>query len=87
MGDDIVERLRQGAPEEWSAGSVMEDAAAVIELLRLEVDRLGQSLDKCHAKLMSANSPVHGPELERELLAGGRYRELLGPASSNGDPS
>ena len=38
-----------------------QSAADTIEFLRAEVARL------------SARDPVHGPELERSLLAGGRY--------------
>ena len=55
---DIVARLRQG-------GELMQSAADTIDFLRTEVDargaeieRLGDSLNKCHAKLMRANCPV-----------------------------
>ena len=69
---DIVVRLRLGGP---NALEVVDEAADTIEFLRTEITRLGESLDKCHAKLMGTiNAPVHGPELERSLSAGGRYR-------------
>ena len=69
---DIVVRLRLGGP---NALEVVDEAADTIEFLRTEITRLGESLDKCHAKLMGTiNAPVHGPELKDSLLAGGRYR-------------
>ncbi len=65
---DIVAQLRQG-------DALHQSAADTIEFLRTEITRLGESLDKCHAKLMGTiNAPVHGPELKDSLLAGGRYR-------------
>ena len=43
--------------------------------LRTEIDRLGESLNKCHEQMQRrTDGPVHGVELERSLLAGGRYR-------------
>ena len=56
---DIVARLRLGGP---NALEVVDEAADTIESLRTEVARL------------RASGPVHGPELEHSLLAGGRYR-------------
>ena len=62
---DIVAQLRQGV--DASAGrpyrdalddELMQGAADTIEFLRTEIDRLGNSLNKCHAKLMRANCPV-----------------------------
>ena len=58
---DIVVQLRNGA-DDMDANLVMQSAADTIEFLRTEVVRL------------SASGPIHGPELERSLLAGGRYR-------------
>ena len=55
---DIVARLRQGAYSDRLDNETMQAAADTIEFLRTEITRLGESLDKCHAKLMSANCPV-----------------------------
>ena len=74
---DIVVRLRQGIDplDMVETEQAMDSGADTIEFLRTEITRLGESLDKCHAKLMGTiNAPVHGPELERSLAAGGRYR-------------
>ena len=69
---DIVVRLRLGGP---NALEVVDEAADTIEFLRTEITRLGESLNKCHEQMMRrTDGPVHGPELERSLLAGGRYR-------------
>ena len=44
-------------------------------LLRAEIDRLGDSLNKCHEQMMRrTDGPVHGDELVSELLADGRYK-------------
>ncbi len=73
---DIVVRLRQGIdPNDMvETEKVMDSGADTIEFLRTEITRLGESLDKCHAKMMGTDDPVHGPELKDSLLAGGRYR-------------
>ena len=60
---DIVARMRQGVEGRDDVGieeteRTMNSAADTIEFLRTEVDRLGDSLNKCHAKLMQANCPV-----------------------------
>lgn len=66
---DIVARLRQGhriddgnpsigRPPGYAMLPIMDEAADTIEFLRTEITRLGESLDKCHAKLMQANCPV-----------------------------
>jgi len=55
---DIVPHLRQGISGVHVAERLMDSAADTIEFLRAEVDRLNASLDKCHAALMRANSPV-----------------------------
>ena len=69
---DIVARLRLGGP---NALEVVDEAADTIEFLRTEVDRLGESLNKCHEQMQRCpDGPVHGPELELSLSAGGRYR-------------
>ena len=72
---DIVMQLRMlsyALPEHTGP---LREAATEIEDLRLEVDRLGESLNKCHEQMMGrTDGPVHGPELERSLSAGGRYR-------------
>ena len=60
---DIVAQLRNGA-DDMDANLVMQSAADTIEFLRTEVARLSRPSD----------SPVHGPELKRSLLAEGRYR-------------
>ena len=71
---DIVAQLRQGIDNKDDF-VLMQSAADTIEFLRTEVNRLGESLNKCHAKLMGTiNAPVHGPELKDSLLVGGRYR-------------
>lgn len=61
---DIVERLRElasvipdGAANPSDANTV-KDAILEIANLRAELIRCGESLDKCHAQLMRANSPV-----------------------------
>ena len=56
---DIVAQLRQGVcGHERLDNELMQSAADTIEFLRTEITRLGESLDKCHAKLMGANCPV-----------------------------
>ena len=73
---DIVAQLRQRIGDRYEAEQVMDSAADTIEFLRTEITRLGESLNKCHEQMMRrTDGPVHGPELERSLLVGGRYRE------------
>lgn len=57
---DIAVRLRQGIdPNDMvETERAMDSGADTIEFLRTEITRLGESLDKCHAKLMRANCPV-----------------------------
>lgn len=72
---DIVVMLRRGAYSDRLDNELMQSAADTIEFLRTEVDRLGESLNKCHEQMMRrTDGPVHGPELKDSLLAGGRYR-------------
>ena len=63
-----IERLKRDLID---AHRISMDA---IRGLEDEVDRLGESLNKCHEQMMRrTDDPVHGPELGRSLLAGGRY--------------
>lgn len=72
---DIVAQLRQRIGDRYEAEQVMDSAADTIEFLRTEVDRLGESLNKCHEQMMRrTDGPVHGDELVSELLADGRYK-------------
>ena len=74
---DIAVRLRQGIdPNDMiETERAMDSGADTIEFLRTEITRLGESLNKCHEQMMCrTDGPVHGPELERSLLVGGRYR-------------
>ena len=74
---DIVAQLRNGVDSSGSPWDyqLMQEAADTIEFLRTEITRLGESLNKCHEQMQRrTDGLVHGPELERSLLAGGRYR-------------
>ena len=72
---DVIEFLRTEVDRLVDdRNTTMTKLRTEADQLRLEVDCLGESLDKCHAKLMGTDGPVHGPELERSLLVGGRYR-------------
>lgn len=57
-GIDIVVQLRQGVHSARYDDQRMQAAADTIEFLRTEIERLGESLNKCHAKLMGTNCPV-----------------------------
>lgn len=65
-----IERLKR---DRIDAHRISTDTVRVLED---EVDRLGDSLNKCHEQMMRrTDGPVHGAELERSLLVGGRYKE------------
>ena len=74
-GADTIEFLRTEIVRlEFNHGQARALEAQNKDLMA-EVDRLGDSLNKCHEQMMRrTDGPVHGPELERSLLAGGRYR-------------
>lgn len=64
-----IERLKR---DRIDAHRISMDAIRVLED---EVDRLGESLNKCHEQMMRrTDGPVHGDELVSELLADGRYK-------------
>ncbi len=55
-----------------------------LDKLRKRVTELETENAGLRAKLGDASSPVDGPEVERELLAAGRYRDPWHPPECGG---